>query len=263
MAMWRFMIGAAVLVMAAGCGEGAGATIQADDSLEGRTFLAESVTENGEPRDLVEGTGIRLEFTADGELRANAGCNHLFTDVDIREDRLDVGLVGGTEMGCDQDLHDQDTWLAAFLESDPEWALDGDRLTLTAGTTEMVLLDRRVADPDRSLEGTRWVVDTIITGDAASSMFAGTEDLAWLMIDGDRFTASSGCREVDGSVAVDDDRLRFSDAVQTDPICPPELEEVDTVLLTILTGEVDYEITANRLRLDHPDGVGLGLHADE
>lgn len=263
MTMRRFMIGAAVLVMAAGCGGGAGATTQADDGLEGRTFLAESVTENGEPRDLVEGTGIRLEFTADGELRANAGCNHLFTDVDIREGRLDVGLIGGTEMGCDPPRHDQDNWLAAVLERDPEWALDGDRLTLTAGTTEMVLLDRRVADPDRSLEGTRWVVDTIIAGDAASSMFAGTEDLAWLEIDGDRFAASSGCRDVDGSVAVGDDRLLFSAAVQTDPICSPELEEIDGVLVTILSGEVGYEVTANRLRLRHPDGVGLELHADE
>jgi heat shock protein HslJ len=263
MTMRRMLIGAAVLLMVTGCGDETGATAGTDGGPDGRTFLSESIIEGGAPRELVDGTRIRLEFTDDGRIVANAGCNTLFSDVSIGDRTLDVGLVGGTEMGCDEDLHDQDTWLAAFLESDPEWALDGDRLTLTSGTIEMVLLDRMEADPDRPLEGTRWVVDTIITGDAASSMFAGTEDLAWLMIDGDRFTASSGCRDVDGSVAVDDDRLRFSDAVQTDPICPPELEEVDTVLLTILTGDVDFEITANRLRLDHPDGVGLGLHADE
>jgi heat shock protein HslJ len=262
MTMRRFLIGAAVVLMAAGCGDQVGTATGGGD-LTGRTFLSESVTEDGESRELVEGTRIRLEFTDDGQVRANAGCNHLFSDVRIGADRLEVGMVGGTEMGCDPPRHEQDGWLTAFLEGDPAWELDGDRLTLRSDTIELVLLDRRVADPDRPLLGTRWVVDTIITGEVASSMTAGTEGQAWLEIGDGRFTASSGCRDVDGAADVSDERLRFSDAVQTDPICPPELVAVDEVLLTILTGEVGYEITANRLRLDHPDGVGLGLHADE
>lgn len=263
MTMRWFLIGAVVALMAAGCGGETGAATATGDGLEGRTFLSESVTEDGQARGLVDGTRIRLEFTDDGRVVANAGCNTLFSDVSIDERTLTVGMMGGTELGCDASLHEQDAWLAAFLESDPGWLLDGDRLTLTSDTTEVVLLDRRVADPDRSLEGTRWIVDTIITGDAASSMFAGTEGMAWLQIDDGRFTASSGCRDIDGGVTVDDDRLRFSDAVQTDPVCSADLEDVDEVMLVILTGEVEYEITANRLRLTHPDGVGLELHADE
>lgn len=262
MSMHRVMIVMAALLVLAACGDETVATTDSD-GLEGRTFLSETVTEDGEPRELVEGTRISLEFRDDGQLSANAGCNHLFTDVTIGADVLETGGVGGTEMGCDQELHAQDDWLAAFLESSPGWALDGDRLTLTSGGTQIVLLDRRMADPDRALEGTRWLVDTIVTGDAASSMWAGTEDSAWLVIEDGRFTASTGCRDVDGRVDVSDDRLRFSDAVQTDPLCPPELVDVDEVMLTILTGDVEYEIEAARLRIDHPDGVGLGFHADE
>ena len=262
MSMHRVMIVTAMLLLLAACGDQTATTVDSD-GLEGRTFLSEAVTESGEARPLVEGTRIVLEFGDDGRLSANAGCNHLFTDVSIGADVLETGMVGGTEMGCDQVRHEQDSWLSAFLESSPAWTLDGDRLTLTSGDTEIALLDRRVDDHDRPLEGTRLVVDTIITGDAASSMWAGTEGSAFLVIDGGRFTASSGCRDIDGAVEVSGDRLRFSDAVQTDPACPPELVDVDDVMSAIVTGEVEYEIEAARLRLDHPDGVGLGFHADE
>jgi heat shock protein HslJ len=234
-----------------------------DEGLVGRTFLSEAVTDAGVPKELVAETRISLEFADDGELRANAGCNILFTEVTIEADRLETTGVGGTEMGCGPDLGAQDEWLVGFLESSPAWVLDGDRLTLTAGETELVLLDRRVADPDRPLEGTRWVVDAIITGDAASSMVAGTEGSAWLVIEDGTLRASSGCRDIEGLVAIEDGRLRFTEAVQTDPTCPPELTNVDDVMQTVLDGEVTYSIQASRLQLDHPDAVGLTLLAEE
>ncbi|HEU4543948.1 MAG TPA: META domain-containing protein [Jiangellaceae bacterium] len=250
------------LLLAGSCGDQNGTTSNGGD-LAGRTFLSESVTEDGQARELVAGTRISLDFTTDGQISANAGCNHLFGDVTIQPDRLEVGPMGGTEMGCDQLRHEQDEWLMAFLEDSPAWTLDGDRLTLTAGGTEIVLLDREVADPDRPLEGTRWLVDTIISGEAASSMWAGTEGSAWLFIEGDRFTASSGCRDFEGSVDIGSDSLRFGETAQTDPICPEELREVDEAMQTIFASEVEFSIEAARLTLTQTGGVGLGLHADE
>jgi len=264
----RVISAALVLLAAAGCGDRTGATSSEETSSEGllgRTFLSESVTEDGAPRDLVEGTRISLEFGEDGQLVALAGCNHLLADVTVRDDRLEITGVGSTEMGCDEERHEQDQWLSGFLSSSPAWALDGDRLTLTSGATEIVLLDRRVADPDRPLEGTRWLVTTIVTGEAASSLPAGTEGSAWLVIEGEGFTAHTGCREITGGVDVGNETLRFFDVVQTDQACAPEHEQVDEVMGTILGGgaDVEYYIEAAGLRLDHPDGVGLGLHADE
>jgi heat shock protein HslJ len=252
----------AVLLLAAGCGDQDANTGSASD-LPGRTFLSESVTEDGQARELAEGTRISLDFTTDGQISANAGCNHLFGELTVTADRLEVGPMGGTEMGCDPARHDQDEWLIEFLQASPTWALDGDQLTLAVGGAEIVLLDREVADPDRPLEGTRWLVDTIISGEAASSMWAGTEDSAWLVIEGERFTASSGCREFDGNVAVEDGMLHFSETVQTDPACPAELGDVDETMQTMFSGSAAYSIQANRLTLTHPDDVGLGLHADE
>ena len=251
-----------LLLLVGGCGDDA--RTGGDGELTGRTFLSESITEAGQDRELVAGTRISLDFTTDGQVSANAGCNHLFGEVTITSERLEVGPMGGTEMGCDPQRHAQDEWLMGFLQSSPTWLLDGDRLTLTAGETEIVLLDREVADPDRPLQGTRWLVDTIISGDAASSMWAGTEGSAWFVVVGERFTASSGCRYFEGNVEVGEDTLRFGEVVQTDPMCGEEYREVDDAMQAIFGGEVEYSIEAGRLTFTQSGGeVGLGLHEGE
>jgi heat shock protein HslJ len=101
-----------------------------------------SVTENGEPRPLVAGTRIELTFEArdeDGSLALRAGCNILGAGLRITPSRLVVDAVGGTEMGCADELHRQDRWVASFFGSDPAWRLDGDRLTLTSDATVIEL----------------------------------------------------------------------------------------------------------------------------
>jgi heat shock protein HslJ len=263
--MKRAAVAAAALLLA-GCGgvdmaPGGRGGGDVAGALAGRTFLSETITEGGAPVDLVEGTRIRLEFT-DGRLVAHAGCNTLFTDLSTDGGVLDTTGVAGTELGCDRALHDQDEWLARFLESRPAWALDGDRLTLTGDTVEIVLLDREVADPDRPLTQTRWVVDTVVLGDAAASVPGDAEDAAWLVIDNGSFTASTGCRDISGRVEVRDGRLRFSETVLTGPACPPDLSLVDRVMIEVLSGEVEFTIDADRLRLDLDGDFGLGLSAD-
>ncbi|HEX6195382.1 MAG TPA: META domain-containing protein [Jiangellaceae bacterium] len=264
--MRRHALFCALAVLLVACGDAVAGSGPGD--LAGRTFLSQSVTEDGAARELVGGTQISVRFHDDGRLTASAGCNTLLGELTVTDDTLEIAGMGMTEMGCDPPRMEQDQWLAGFLDSSPAWTLDGDELTLSSGGTEIVLLDREVADPDRPLEGTRWVVDTLLRGTgpdgAASSMAGGTEGSAWLEIGTDgTFTASSGCREFQGTAVVNNGSVTFSDTVQTDQACAPEFEDLDSTMTIVLGGEVEYEITAARLVLSHPDGVGLGLHADE
>lgn len=173
----------------------------------GRTFLSTSVTENGQPKPLVEGTRISLRF--DGERRqlgAQAGCNSMGGPASFDDGRLVVDDLATTEMGCDPPRHAQDEWVSRFLTSRPRSTLDGPTLTLDNGTVRMVLEDRKVAEPDRALRGTKWVVDTIIEGETASSVPAGAE--AHVVIgdgdDRDHFTGHAGCNGMGGNSAVDE-----------------------------------------------------------
>jgi|tagenome__1003787_1003787.scaffolds.fasta_scaffold18181029_1 heat shock protein HslJ len=114
--------------------------------LWGQMFTSISVSETGTvPAPVVEGTAITLTFEAPDRLTANAGCNTLGLRVEVGPDRLIVAdEVTSTRMGCSDDLQKQDEWLAQFLTDDPAYSFTGGSLTLTRGSSE-ILLVREVA----------------------------------------------------------------------------------------------------------------------
>src|SRR5688500_11984276 len=114
------LMAVAVLAASGACAGEEEAPGSAPASLEGRTFLS-----TGSSRPLVEGSRVRLDVT-EGTLGVTAGCNSLSGTLAVEEGGLVVSEMGGTEMGCEPDLHDQDEWLAAFLAADPSYALEGD-----------------------------------------------------------------------------------------------------------------------------------------
>ena len=229
----------------------------------GRTFLSTSVTENGQPKALVDGTRITLNFFADGHrLGAQAGCNQMGGPASFQGGRLVVSDMATTEMGCDPPRHAQDEWLARFLTSKPSWARGGATLTLDNGTVRIGLEDREVANPDRPLRGTKWVVDTLVEGDAASSVPAGVE--AYLTVEeGKSFRGNTGCNGMGGNSDVHEARstITFSEVITTKMACDDDRMRVERAVLATLEGDVRYQVDADVLRLDGPGGHGLRLRA--
>lgn len=91
-----------LLLAVAGCGTAGSGGVGADDTtsieLKG-TWVVSDISENGTPRDPVEGTQIQLEFD-DRQLRIAAGCNSMSAEVTRAGTRLDVGPLMGTKMRC-------------------------------------------------------------------------------------------------------------------------------------------------------------------
>jgi heat shock protein HslJ len=260
----------ALLIGAGACGrgqvsQGGAAGPDGGEQPWGRTFLSTSVTENGQPKALVAGTRITLNFVADGHrLGAQAGCNQMGGPASFEGGRLVVGDMATTEMGCDPPRHAQDEWLARFLTSRPQWSRSGSTLTLEGGTTRIVLEDREVADPDRPLQGTKWVVDTIVDRDAASSVPAGVE--AHLTFeDGNRFGGNTSCNGMGGNSVVHEDSstITFSEVITTKMACDDDRMRVERAVFATLDGDVAYRIDADALRLDGPGGHGLRLRATQ
>jgi heat shock protein HslJ len=226
-----------------------------------RTFYSTGVTEGSKPHPLVPGTRIELRFFADGRLDAQAGCNHLGGNGRIEDGTLVLGDLSMTEMGCDPERMRQDTWLSTFLGSRPEWVLAGNVLRLRGPAVEIVLADRQVADPDRALVGQRWVVDTIITDTAASSVPAGVQ--AFLTFAGDgSVLGHTGCRAVRGQAAVTATTIRFSSVGGLDGECTGAAALLHDAMAAVLRGEVTYRIEGPLLTLTTPIG-GVRLRADD
>ena len=221
--------------------------------LDGRTFLSTGI----EGRMLVAGSRIRIAFQ-DGQISASGGCNSMSGPYRIDGDRLVAGSLATTEMGCDEPLMAQDTWLADLLGG-ATIALDGDTLVLTKGSVRLTTEDREVADPDRPLLGTRWVVDGLISGDAVSSVPVGVT--AALTFSDGRVEVEAGCNRGGGTAEVGDTAITFGPVALTKMACAPDAMAVEQVVATVLSGEVGYTIEAGSLTLD-AGGVGLMLRAE-
>ena len=247
--MLLLAVGTAVAMFACSA---AGAPSPSPASLDGRTFLSTDL----QGAALVPGTRIRLAF-ADGGLNVNAGCNTMGGAYSIEGDRLRTSQMSMTEMGCDEPRMQQDQWLGGVLR-EVAFTLDGDTLTLTDGTIRLTLMDKEVATPDQPLEGTTWVLDGIISGDAVSSVPVGTT--ASIRIDGGRVEVKPGCNTGGGTVDVTADTLTFGPIGLTKMACEPGPMSVEAAVVAVLSGAVDYTIDADALTL-HSGNAGLIFRA--
>lgn len=244
----------ALALVLAGCGDEEGDAGDAGDELTGRTFVSREVT----GYELVAGTRVSIELRDDGTVNVNAGCNHLFGEIDVRRDRLEVSSMGGTEMGCDPERHRQDEWIAELLGAAPTWELAGDTLTLTSGDVVLSLVDREVADPDRPLEGTTWFLDGIVEGGSVSSVPPDVTGSLHVEPESIGFRV---CNEGSAELTLGEGELTIGELEHTEMACDEATMAVEAAVVATLAGRISYTIEAGTLRLTHPQGHGLVLRA--
>lgn len=248
---------AALALVASACGDDSPAASDATGApvlaIDGATYLSQSVT----GYTLADGSRLTLFF--DGEqISANAGCNSMAGSFSVEDGTLVVGQLASTEMFCDG-LMDQESWFAEFLTSKPTITQDGDTLTLVSGDVTLEMLDREIADPDRPLEGTTWIIDSVITNDAVSTgMVTGSITLA----DG---TASidTGCNTGSGTYELVDGGLgiTFGPIALTKKACEKDDAGLEAQFVTVLDGTVTVTIEAASITLMNGDN-GLGGRAE-
>lgn len=235
--------------------------------LAGRTFWSTSVTEAGvpvtfdalAPSGLVE---VHLAFEA-GLVRASAFCDAITAPYQVVGNRLivDEGEVVDSSVrtmgSCATDAS-RFAWLRDLVTAEPTLALEGDRLTVTAGETVVELLDRSVTDPDRPLEGTMWELDATIDGGTTSSAFAEPgEARPFLQLLGQsgaglRFLGDNGCQGVTGTVEVDGDAFRVIETMTNMNACFTGLDAADAYA-AVLGADATFAIDGSRLTITNGD----------
>lgn len=249
---------ASLTALASGCGDDSSdPTAPASSGLDGTTYVVTGVTEDGQERRLVPGTEIRLAF-AEGRLGITAGCNSMRGGYTLDGTRLTVGPMATTEMGCPGPRMRQDTWIAGLF-ADPVQLTLGENPAVISGGTVLDLADRRQVSPDLALEGTAWVLDTLIDGEAASSVPGNR--IAYLQIEEGTAQTYDGCNWGGSPVRVDGAALHFGSREQTSRGClGGAARELQDAYAAVLDGQVEYTIEEDRLTLEKGD-QGLGFHA--
>ncbi|MCZ3389714.1 MAG: META domain-containing protein [Actinomycetia bacterium] len=226
--------------------------------LVGQTFLSNDVTVNDQSYPLVKGSQLRLSFE-DGAIGASAGCNSLSGDAAWSNGTLviDGQSLAMTEMACDEPLMRQDTWFADILTSKPTLLQDSTTLTLTSDDTVIIFTDEEVVVPDVSLNGTVWQLDSIVAGDAASSVPEGVESNLSFG-DGGELMVSPGCNTGSGSYTATVTTLTIGPIAMTAKACPPPASDVEADVTGLLQGDVSYSIDGDTLVLTAQKVTGSG-----
>jgi heat shock protein HslJ len=223
--------------------------------IEGAWELTQG-TYDGEPIVLPEGSRITLTIEGD-ELGGTSACNQYGGTYELDGWSITIGALSMTEMACDEPIMAAE---AAFLAAlaDVDTVEPSRSLWLTGPSSD---LQFGIVPPvdDAAIVGTVWILDSIITGDAVSSVMGEPATLE--LADDGTLAGSTGCRAFSGTYAITGDEVQVTQLVTDDRACPDELAGQDDHVLDVLGDGFTAAVDGARLTL--MDGTnGLGYTAE-
>jgi heat shock protein HslJ len=243
-----------------GSGPGSGAGIASPNPSDAGTpagswILTRGTTPSGEIP-VLDDHPITLTIDAE-KVGGHAACNIYGGTVTIDGHAIQLSAMSMTEMACldDKAMNAEAAYMSA-LAAVSTWARHDDELVLTGDGVQLTF-GLRPPVPDAEIVGTSWVLDTLIQGDAASTVLG--EATLSLAADG-TFIGSTGCRELTGSYQISGEAIEFSDVTPTGS-CSDELQGQDASVLDVLGGRVNATVDGSTLTLLGNDRHGLGYHA--
>lgn len=255
--------GLALLVLVSACAE---EEVLVDPpaaaGLPGTRWVVTGFTLDGAGGVLPAGARLTLDFDAAGGAGGTAGCNSYFATVALTDQGISITGIGSTEMACEPEVMDREMRFLTALGRAATVVRDGDRLTLAAadGSASIDLVPF-VPEADRPLAGTEWQLTTLIDGDAASSILAGTAPT--LVVDGPagRISGNAGCNSYGGSAAFAGQSVEVGPLVSTKMACDKTVMDQEIIFLEVLGAAVTWEIDGITLRLTAADGRALEFRA--
>lgn len=261
---------AAVLALAA-CGSesGSGPADSADGAdgggptptappLTGVRWSVDSLTVDGKKS--AAPVGAHVEITPKGRAEGNYGCNHFGADVTVKGDTITVGQSVKTEMACEKNIQAFEYALEDALSGKLQAKLIDGTLTLTTDKGAAIAL---TAEPPAPLVGTTWSVTSLVSGESASSLPAGTEKKAHLTFGRDGTVRGSlGCNTFNSTAKVSGSKITFGSLATTRKLCPGPEMNVERELIKVLDDRtVTYELRDRGLSLTAANGKGIAATA--
>jgi heat shock protein HslJ len=110
------------------------------DALVNAQWVLESYGPPGAETPVVGETPLTIEFTTDGQVSGNAGCNSFAGGYQVQEDKLLLGELVSTLVACtDTTLMEQEVAYLDALQRVSDYRIEGDSLTLIYGEGEGTL----------------------------------------------------------------------------------------------------------------------------
>ena len=231
-------------------------------SLEGSRWVVTGFTLDGTGGPLPAGIRLTLDFDDAGGAGGTAGCNSYFGTVTSTAGGITVAGIGSTEMACEPEVMEREMRFLTALGRVTAFAREAGHLSLTAGDGAVSIdLAPFVPEADRPLAGTTWQLTTLIDGDSASSIIAGTtptlevDDLAG------RLSGNTGCNSFFGPATFAEQTVSVGDLMSTKMACEPAVMAQETLVFEVLGAAATWEIDGTTLRITAADGRSLEFSA--
>lgn len=223
-------------------------------AIEGEWRL-ERGTYDGQPIPLAADHPITLRIEGD-QAGGSSGCNQYGGELRLDGWSISIGPVSMTEMACDEPIMAAEGMYVAAL-ADVTTVEHSRSLVLTGPDSEL-RYSIVVPEADAALVGTDWVLDTLISGEAASSVSGERATLT--LDDRGRLVGTTGCRGFVAEYRADGASVTVTDLTVDDVVCTEEIARQDTAVLSVIEGGFQVAIEGRRLTLSAGD-QGLGYTA--
>jgi heat shock protein HslJ len=232
--------------------------------ITGKQWNVESVTAGGKTQDAP--AGAHIEFSKDGKVGGNYGCNHFGATAEIKGDTITIGDdTVKTRMACTADgtMGFESKLGEAISDSTIKAKVDDDKLTLTTGDGYTVNL---TAEKPADLYGTKWNVTGTVRADAkgdaevgsAAALSSQAEGKVHLTFDGKGSVRGElGCNKVTAKATVGDGTITLGTPGTTRKMCSDSLMDTERSLLKLFGGTVKYQLKGSTLRLTSENGTGF------
>ena len=238
---------------------GVGSEKAGGSGLDGRSFTSTKI-QGFTP---VTGVPVTLAFADDG-MRAYAGCNSIFGQVQTTGGVLMAPTLAMTMRACPSPQGDQDKWVHDLLTGQPKWSLAGSTLTLTltgTGTAGSVTFAEDTASPPAG-EPTGWRLTGIgaATG-TVTSVPKGVD--AWLITTDGQVSLKTGCNGGGGDYTLEGSTLVFGPVRTTMMFCEGDAGEVERAVLKVLGTDAVGRVDGDSLVITSGPGQGELIFAKD
>ncbi len=253
MRRWSLALGC-VATLITGCGE----PLQQVGDPVGIAWELTEGTVGGEPVPIVDGYPITLTLTDEGA-GGTAACNGYGGMYEIAGRQITFSELLGTEMACVDEgvMESEQSYLGGLLLVST-FSMTEDSLTLSGEEVELVFAALPPL-PTAELTGTVWVLESLIDGDAASSVNGDRATLE-LFTDGSML-GSTGCRSLHGTYTVTGVEVSMTE-MTAEGQCPAELETQDSHVVAVLGDGFIAVVDGQLLTLSSSGDLGLGYRSD-
>jgi len=272
------LIALALIVPAAGCGA---AAVQAGDnqpppggmpglnrpSLANTAWVLEGYGNPAALTTVINGSRITLKWnsTVDG-VGGNAGCNIYGGKAAIHDGMVTFSDIYQTEMASlTPGVMEQEAKYLTLLGSAETWNVENGKLVITCKGGDVLTYskDENVPTSISSLANTTWSLNTIGTGEVASSLIAGTSITLNFNETTTAVGGTGGVNAYGGDCQINGSEIRVRDIFSTKMFKddPPGLMNQESRFFELLGKAVSFKATTAQLTIYCQDGAFLVFKA--